>query len=142
VRNPVPADVRAPGVRGRIDAARFARTVSEYKAAIQPGSFDPAIKDGLRTAGLAVPKSNWALPIDSPPFVAFPVTCGITFTFGGVRVDSDARVLDVAGRPLPGLFAAGELVGGLFFHNYPGGSGLTAGAVWGRRAGYAAAATS
>jgi tricarballylate dehydrogenase len=125
-----------------IDAERFVRTVGEYNAAIQPGAFDPAIKDGLRTAGLAVPKSNWALPIDSPPYVAFPVTCGITFTFGGVRVDSDARVLDVAGRPLPGLFAAGELVGGLFFHNYPGGSGLTAGAVWGRRAGYAAASTS
>ena len=67
-----------------------------------------------------MPKSNWALPIEAPPFTAFPITCGITFTFGGVRVDADARVLDLAGRPLPGLFAAGELVGGLFFHNYPG----------------------
>jgi tricarballylate dehydrogenase len=75
------------------------------------------------------------LPVERPPFTAFPVTCGITFTFGGVRVDDSARVLDTAGRPLPGLFAAGEL----FFHNYPGGSGLTAGAVYGRRAGYAAA---
>jgi succinate dehydrogenase/fumarate reductase flavoprotein subunit len=81
-----------------------------------------------------------SLPIEQPPFTAFPITCGITFTFGGVRVDEDARVLDVAGRPLPGLFAAGELVGGLVFHNYPGGTGLTAGAVYGRRAGYAAAA--
>ena len=84
-------------------------------------TFDPAVKDGVRTEGLAVPKSNWALPIDAPPFTAFPITCGITFTFGGVRVDADARVLDLAGRPLPGLYAAGELVGGLFFHNYPGG---------------------
>ena len=92
----------------------------------------------MRTVGLAVPKSNWALPISEPPFVAFPVTCGITFTFGGVRVDADARVLDRAGRPIPGLYAAGELVGGLFFHNYPGGSGLTAGAVFGRRAGRSA----
>jgi tricarballylate dehydrogenase len=125
-----------------IDAERFERTVAEYNAAIVDGpAFDPAVKDGLRTAGLPVPKSNWALPIATPPFVAFPVTCGITFTFGGVRVDSDARVLDAAGRPLEGLFAAGELVGGLFFHNYPGGTGLTAGTVWGRRAGYAAAAT-
>ena len=94
----------------------------------------------MRTEGLAVPKSNWALPLDSPPFVAFPVTCGITFTFGGLHVDDDARVLDLAGAPIPGLYAAGELVGGLFFHNYPGGSGLTAGTVYGRRAGYAAAA--
>ena len=103
-----------------IDAERFERTVREFNAAIVPGEFDPAVKDGLRTEGLAVPKSNWALPIEQPPFTAFPVTCGITFTFGGVRVDADARVLDLAGRPLPGLFAAGELVGGLFFHNYPG----------------------
>ena len=65
-------------------------------------------------------KSNWALPLDSPPYVAFPVTCGITFTFGGLHVDADARVLDLAGAPIPGLYAAGELVGGLFFHNYPG----------------------
>ena len=122
-----------------IDPERFVRTVSEYNAAIVPGEFDPAVKDGLRTAGLAVNKSNWALPIEQPPYVAFPVTCGITFTFGGLRVDDEARVLDAVGRPLPGLFAAGELVGGLFFHNYPGGSGLTAGAVYGRRAGYAAA---
>ena len=104
------------------------------------GPFDPAVKDGLRTEGLAVPKSNWALALDSPPYVAFPVTCGITFTFGGLRVDEDARVLDLGGRPIPGLFACGELVGGLFFHNYPGGSGLTAGTVYGRRAGYAATA--
>ncbi len=124
-----------------IDGERFERTVREFNAAIVPGEFDPAIKDGLRTEGLAVPKSNWALPVQQPPFTAFPITCGITFTFGGVRVDVDARVLDLAGRPLPGLFAAGELVGGLFFHNYPGGSGLTAGTVYGRRAGYAAATT-
>jgi tricarballylate dehydrogenase len=122
-----------------IDAERFERTVREYNAAIRPGAFDPSIKDDVRTEGLAVPKSNWALPIDTPPYTAFPVTCGITFTFGGVRVDDSARVLDAADRPLPGLYAAGELVGGLFFHNYPGGSGLTAGTVYGRRAGYAAA---
>ena len=122
-----------------IDAARLERTVAEFNAAIRPGDFDPTVKDGKRTEGIEPPKSNWALPVEQPPFTAFPVTCGITFTFGGVRVDDGARVLDTAGRPLPGLFAAGELVGGLFFHNYPGGSGLTAGAVYGRRAGYAAA---
>ena len=136
----VDADTLAELAEGLgIDAARLERTVAEFNAAIRPGDFDPTIKDGKRTEGIEPPKSNWALPVEQPPFTAFPVTCGITFTFGGVRVDDGARVLDTAGRPLPGLFAAGELVGGLFFHNYPGGSGLTAGAVYGRRAGYAAA---
>jgi tricarballylate dehydrogenase len=63
------------------------------------------------------------------------VTCGITFTFGGLRADTTGRVLDAAGAPLPGLFVCGEMLGGLFSGNYPGGSGLTAGAVFGRRAG-------
>lgn len=116
------------------------RTVEEFNASVKPGKFDPSVKDGKRTEGIDPPKSNWAQPIDTPPFLGFAVTCGITFTFGGLRVDTDARVLDGAGRPINGLCAAGELVGGLFYHNYPGGSGLMAGSVFGRRAGYAAAA--
>ena len=146
-------EYRAPGV-SRVEAASIREladqlgldpdvldgTVREFNDAVQPGEFDPAIKDGKGTRGVEPPKSNWAQPLDRPPFVAFPVTCGITFTFGGVRVDADARVLDRAGRPIRGLYAAGELVGGLFYHNYPGGSGLTAGAVFGRRAGRAAGA--
>jgi tricarballylate dehydrogenase len=86
------------------------------------------------------PRSNWAQPLDTPPFIGYPVTCGITFTFGGVRIDTEGRVLDREGAPIRGLHAAGEMVGGLFYYNYPGGSGLTAGAVFGRRAGRAAAA--
>jgi tricarballylate dehydrogenase len=116
------------------------RTVEEFNASVMPGKFDPSIKDGKRTEGIEPPKSNWAQPIDTPPFLGFAVTCGITFTFGGLRVDTDARTLDGAGQPINGLCAAGELVGGLFYHNYPGGSGLMAGSVFGRRAGYAAAA--
>ena len=85
------------------------------------------------------PKSNWALPLDTPPYVGFAVTCGITFTFGGLRVTTRAEVLDTEDRPIPGLYAAGELVGGLFYHNYPGGTGLMAGAVFGRLAGEQAA---
>jgi tricarballylate dehydrogenase len=122
-----------------IDREGFEETVRAYNAAVRGGEFDPSIKDGKGTEGITPPKSNWALPIDQPPFTAFPITCGIPFTFGGVRVDDQARVLDDDGRPILGLCAAGELVGGLFFHNYPGGTGLTAGAVFGRRAGYAAA---
>jgi len=126
---------RAVGIDPRV----LERTVEEFNAAVQPGPFDPTIKDGKRTVGLTPPKSNWALPLDSPPFLAFAVTCGITFTFGGVRIDRQARVLDRAGRPIPGLHAAGELVGGLFYHNYPGGAGLARGSVFGRRAGATAA---
>jgi tricarballylate dehydrogenase len=102
--------------------------------------FDPSVKDGRGTRGLSVPKSNWANTLDDPPFVAFQVTCGITFTFGGLRITPDrAQVVSTEGTPIPGLFASGEIVGGLFFHNYPGGTGLTAGSVFGRIAGEAAA---
>jgi tricarballylate dehydrogenase len=96
-------------------------------------------KDGRGTTGLAIPKSNWAETLDTAPYEAYGVTCGITFTFGGVRIAEDGNVLDVDGVPMPGLFAAGEMVGGLFYFNYPGGSGLMAAAVFGRIAGEGAA---
>jgi tricarballylate dehydrogenase len=89
---------------------------------------------------LPVPKSNWANPIDQPPFEAYAVSCGITFTFGGLRITTDAQVLDTDGAAIPGLYAAGELVGGLFYFNYPGGTGLMSGAVFGRIAGHSAGA--
>lgn len=124
-----------------VDAARLERTVGEFNAAVLTDvPFDPNVKDGRGTAGLDVPKSNWANPLDTPPFEAYGVTCGVTFTFGGLHIDGDGRVLDVAADPILGLYAAGELVGGLFYFNYPGGTGLTAGAVFGRLAGSAAAA--
>jgi tricarballylate dehydrogenase len=132
--------VRDLGEKVGLDPEALQRTVEEFNASASPGKFDPSVKDGKHTEGIEPPKSNWAQPIDTPPFLAFAVTCGITFTFGGVRVDTDARVLDRTGQPIGGLCAAGELLGGLFYHNYPGGSGLMAGAVFGRRAGYAAAA--
>ncbi len=116
------------------------RTIAEFNAAVDDSTpFDPTIKDGRSTQGLQVPKRNWANRIDTPPFQAFGVTCGITFTFGGLHVDDQARVLDDSGTPIPELYGAGELVGGLFYHNYPGGSGLMAGAVFGREAGHNAA---
>jgi tricarballylate dehydrogenase len=133
--------VRELGEKLGLDPKALQRTVEEFNASVSPGKFDPSVKDGKHTEGIEPPKSNWAQPIDTPPFLGFAVTCGITFTFGGVRVDTDARVLDRTDRPIGGLCAAGELVGGLFYHNYPGGSGLMAGAVFGRRAGYAAAST-
>jgi tricarballylate dehydrogenase len=123
-----------------VDPARALETIRLYNAAVRTDiPFDPNVKDGRRTQGLPVPKSNWANTIDVPPFEAYAVSCGITFTFGGLRITTDAQVVDTDGIPIPGLYAAGELVGGLFYFNYPGGSGLTAGAVFGRIAGDSAA---
>jgi tricarballylate dehydrogenase len=122
-----------------IDPEGLVRTIEEFNASIVDVPFDPAVKDG-RAARVRPPKSHWAQALDTAPFYGFAVSCGITFTFGGVHIDDQARVLDRSGRALPGLYAAGELVGGLFSGNYPGGSGLTAGAVFGRRAGHTAAA--
>ncbi|MDP6691229.1 MAG: FAD-dependent tricarballylate dehydrogenase TcuA [Alphaproteobacteria bacterium] len=123
-----------------VDAAQFLRTVEEYNAAVQTDiEFNPTVKDGRCTKGLAVDKTNWANSLDEPPYMAFGVTCGITFTFGGVRIDTDANVIDTDGNGIPGLYAAGEMVGGLFYFNYPGGSGLMSGSVFGRIAGANAA---
>lgn len=125
---------------GDVDREGFLATVKAYNAAVRTDvAFDPNVKDGRGTQGLALPKSNWANPLDKPPYVAYSVTCGITFTFGGLRVNADAAVLDEDLEPIQGLFAAGELIGGLFYFNYPGGTGLTSGAVFGRIAGKSAA---
>jgi tricarballylate dehydrogenase len=119
----------------------LARTVRDFNAAVMDQvPFNPAVLDGRGTRGLVPPKSNWAQRLDTPPYVGFAVTCGITFTFGGLRVDTGGRVLDTWDRPIPGLYAAGELVGGLFYHNYPGGTGLMSGSVFGKTAGDSAAA--
>lgn len=121
-----------------VDPARALATLAAYNAAISRQTpFNPNIKDGRR-ADLPLPKSNWANTIEEGPFEAYAITCGITFTFGGVRIDTDANVLDVDLAPIPGLYAAGEMVGGLFYNNYPGGTGLMAGAVFGKIAGTAA----
>jgi tricarballylate dehydrogenase len=127
---------------GDVDREMFSRTVKEFNAAVRSDvPFNPNVKDGRGTQGLAIPKSNWANRLDEPPYVAFSITCGITFTFGGLRVNTDAAVLDCDLRPIPGLFAAGELVGGLFYFNYPGGTGLMSGSVFGRIAGTSAGQT-
>ncbi len=122
-----------------VDAEKALETIKTYnKAVMTEVPFDPNVKDGRATRGLAVPKSNWANTLDEPPFEAYAVTCGLTFTFGGIKIDTTARVIDTDGAPIPGLFAAGELVGGLFYFNYPGGTGLMSGSVFGKIAGTAA----
>jgi tricarballylate dehydrogenase len=122
-----------------VNPKRALETIEQYNAAVRTDiPFDPNVKDARRTEGLPVPKSNWANTIDQPPFEAYAVSCGITFTFGGLRITTDGQVVDTDGRPITGLYAAGELVGGLFYFNYPGGTGLMSGAVFGRIAGNSA----
>jgi len=123
-----------------IDPAALSKTVKEFNAACRPGKFNPAVLDGVTTEGLSPNKTNWALPIDQAPFEAYVTTTGVTFTFGGLKIDAAGVVQDQNDRSIPGLYAAGELVGGLFYENYPGGSGLMAGAVFGKIAGESAAA--
>jgi len=122
-----------------VDKAAFVKEIADYNAAVQREiPYNPTVKDGRATKGLAIDKTNWAMPLEKPPYEAYCTTCGVTFTFGGVRIDTDGQVLDVAQKPIPGLYAAGELVGGLFYHNYPGGTGLVSGSVFGKIAGTSA----
>jgi tricarballylate dehydrogenase len=119
-----------------VDPDKALKTLSAYNAAVRTDvPFNPNTKDGRCTSGLSLPKSNWANQLSQGPFEAYAVTCGITFTFGGVRITKEAQVLDGEQRPIARLYAAGEMVGGIFYHNYPGGTGLMSGAVFGRIAG-------
>jgi tricarballylate dehydrogenase len=123
------------------DQAAALKEIKEYNAAVQTDiPFNPNVKDGRCTKNLKINKSNWANTLDTPPFEAYAVTCGITFSFGGLKINTHGQVINSDGELIPGLFAAGELVGGIFWFNYPGGSGLTNGAVFGRIAGASAAA--
>jgi len=129
-----------------IDPECFKQTVKEYNDASKPGgTLDPTRMAGLlqgenrQAQGILPLKSNWAYPMDKPPFYAYPVCCGITFTFGGIKINKRAQVLDNYDNPIPGLYASGEIVGGFFYNNYPGATGLCSGVVFGRIAGANAA---
>jgi tricarballylate dehydrogenase len=123
-----------------IDPDAVAATVAQYNKAVVAGTFDPSRLDGCRTDGLAPPKSNWAQPIDTPPFYGIAMRPGITFTFMGVKVTHDARVRTDDGGTFGNVFAAGEIMSGnVLSSGYLGGFGLTIGTVWGRIAGAAAA---
>ena len=124
-----------------VDPMAFLQTVRAFNAAVRTEvPFEHTIKDGRGTVGIEPPKSNWAQALDTPPYEAYATTCGITFTFGGLRIDpANGQVLDVTLKPISGLFCAGEMVGGLFYFNYPSGTGLVSGALFGRQAGTGAA---
>ncbi|MBN9051055.1 MAG: FAD-dependent tricarballylate dehydrogenase TcuA [Rhizobiales bacterium] len=131
---------RLAGALG-IDATALEKTITEFNAAIGPGEFDPDRRDGKSTVGLVPPKSNWALPLDTPPYFALPVTGGVTFALGGLKTDEWGRVFDTEERLMPGLYAAGEIMGGVFYQKYPGGASLVRSVVFGRIAGRHAAGT-
>lgn len=149
-KNPEAARIEAPSLevlaqklasRGLLSTQRFMETVEGFNAAVGGDvEFNPYVKDGKATEGLGIEKTNWSQELTEAPFYAFEITCGITFTFGGLKVDTSGRVLNSAEQPIDGLFAIGEAVGGLYYFNYASGTGLTAGAVLGRDAGRAAAA--
>jgi tricarballylate dehydrogenase len=122
-----------------LDAGALENTVSDYNAAVQPGEFDPNVLDGKRTAGLEPDKTNWAYPLERPPFIAYPLRAAVCFTFGGLRTDSDARVLATDGTPIAGLYAAGEIVG-TFYNTYPVGTSVLRSISFGRVAGQLVAA--
>lgn len=127
-----------------VPAETLTRTVTRYNAAVdRVAPFDADRLDGKAARGPALagqpPKSNWALPLEEPPFLAFAVTGGITFAFGGLATDAAGRVLDVNDAPIAGLYAAGETQGELFYDNYPGATSVLRGLVFGRRAGRHAA---
>jgi len=123
-----------------VNPEAFLATVREFNAACRTDIvFNPNVRDGRRTDGLAIDKTNWANALDTPPFHAYRVTTGVTFTFGGLKVTQRAEVEDLYGGIIPGLYAAGEMVGGLFHNNYASGTGLMSGATFGRLAGRHAA---
>jgi tricarballylate dehydrogenase len=123
-----------------LDPARLAAAVREFNNAVRPGKFDPGSLDDCRTDGLAPPKSHWARPIDTPPFYGYPLRPGITFTYLGVTVNQQARVILQDERPARNIFAAGEIMAGnILGKGYLAGFGLTIGSVFGRIAGREAA---
>jgi tricarballylate dehydrogenase len=123
------------------DKKQALKTLNEYNAAArnEDEGFDPSKPDNLSSKGLALEKTSWALKLDKPPFYAYSSTGGITFTFGGLKTNTAAQVIATDWRPIKGLFCCGEMVGGLFYDNYPAGTGLVSGATFGRIAGRNAA---
>ena len=124
----------------KLDAAALEKTITEFNAAVQPGTFDHTILDDCRTEGITPAKTHWARKIETPPYLAYPVRPGITFTYLGTRVNKQARMLMQDGKPSANMFAAGEIMAGnVLGKGYAAGIGMTIGSVFGRVAGREAA---
>jgi tricarballylate dehydrogenase len=123
-----------------LDPAALEKTVTEFNAAVRPGTFDHTILDDCCTEGVVPPKTHWARRIETPPYYAYPVRPGITFTYLGTRVNKQARMLMKDGKPSANMFAAGEIMAGnVLGKGYAAGMGMTIGSVFGRIAGQEAA---
>jgi len=123
-----------------LDPEVLERTVADFNAAVRPGTFDHTILDDCRTEGIAPPKTHWARRIETPPYLAYPVRPGITFTYLGTRVTREARMMMKDGKPSANMFAAGEIMAGnVLGKGYAAGIGMTIGSVFGRIAGREAA---
>lgn len=123
-----------------LDPSALENTVATFNAAVRPGNFDHTVLDDCRTEGLIPPKSHWARRLETPPFYAYPVRPGITFTYLGTKVDKQARILMDDGKPSANMFAAGEIMAGnVLGKGYAAGIGMTIGSVFGRIAGEEAA---
>ncbi len=118
-----------------LPAKDLERTVQAFNESCPSGAgFKPLEIDGLATQGLKIPKSHWSRPIDQGPFMAYPIIPGICFTYGGIKINSSSQVVDQDGRPIPGLYAAGEATG-LYHQVYTGATSVMRGAVFGKIAG-------
>ncbi|MBV9595012.1 MAG: FAD-dependent oxidoreductase [Actinobacteria bacterium] len=132
---PVKADtIRDLANQLGLDPDALEATVNEFNASANDNEFDPKRYDGKSTSGIEPPKSNWAFPVNHPPYYGYPVAAAICFTYGGLKTDTEARVLSKGGKPIPGLYAAGELVG-LYYHEYKGGTSVLKACTFGRIAG-------
>ncbi len=134
--------IRELANRLELDPDRADATIAAFNSAVVPGSFDHTILDDCRTEGLTPPKTHWARPLDTPPYYAYPVRPGITFTYLGTRVNRDARMIMNGGKPSANMFSAGEIMAGnVLGRGYAAGIGMTIGSVFGRVAGRTAAMT-
>jgi tricarballylate dehydrogenase len=132
--------IRELAVKMSLDPDALEKTVNDFNAAVKPGTFDHTVLDDCRTEGLAIPKSHWARKLDKPPYYGYPLRPGITFTYLGVRVNEEGRIVLADGKPSGNMFAAGEIMAGnVLGKGYLAGIGMTIGAVFGRLAGEGAA---
>jgi tricarballylate dehydrogenase len=128
------SSIEALATKLGIDPDTLAQTLADYNVACPAANqYDPLKLDGVATAGLQPPKSNWSLPIDRGPFMAYPIISANVFTFGGLKVNPNGQVVDTDGYPMPNLYAAGEVIG-MYYTNYAGATSVLKGLVFGRLA--------
>ena len=122
------------------DKKKFINNINKFNKAVQSGNYNPHKLDGKSIKNIYPLRSNWALPLNNPPYLAYPVICGITFCYGGLKTTINGELINKNGDIINGLYAVGEMLGGLWYNNYPSGGGMMAGAVFGKRAGKHASA--